>query len=81
VATSIAKPGPTQGHTNRSTAGQLGVSQKTVEKHRANLMRKLGVHNATELMFMAAGMGLARRPSFAWRPIASAGLEAHAGTP
>ncbi len=68
-----------QGRTNRATAGELSVSQKTVEKHRANLMRKLGVHNATELMFMATDMGLARRPSFARRPTADAGFEAHAG--
>lgn len=70
-----------QGRTNRAAAGQLSVSQKTVEKHRANLMRKLGVHNATELMFMATDMGLARRPSFARRPIASVAFGVHASAP
>ena len=53
----------TEGCTNRAAAGCLGVSQKTVEKHRANLMRKLGVHNATELMSAAVGMGLAQPPA------------------
>jgi DNA-binding NarL/FixJ family response regulator len=65
------------GLTNRATAGQLGVSQKTVEKHRANLMRKLGVHNATELMFLAADLGLVRRPRFARRPSLAGGFGAH----
>lgn len=53
----------TEGCTNRAAAGCLGVSQKTVEKHRANLMRKLGVHNATELMFAAVGLGLVPPPA------------------
>jgi DNA-binding NarL/FixJ family response regulator len=68
-----------QGRTNRAAAGQLHVSQKTVEKHRANLMRKLGVHNATELMFMATDLGLVGRPNFARRPTLSVGFEARAG--
>ncbi len=56
-----------EGNTNRATAIQLSVSQKTVEKHRANLMRKLGVHNATELMFTAVGMGLVEPPTLGRR--------------
>jgi DNA-binding NarL/FixJ family response regulator len=47
-----------QGRTNRATAVHLGVSQKTVEKHRANLMRKLLVRDAAALMTAAAGLGL-----------------------
>jgi DNA-binding NarL/FixJ family response regulator len=56
-----------EGRTNRNTAAYLSVSQKTVEKHRANLMRKLGVRNATELMFAATDMGLVARPTLGRR--------------
>jgi DNA-binding CsgD family transcriptional regulator len=37
------------GWTNKETAGQMGLSVKTVEAHRANLMRKLGIHNVAGL--------------------------------
>ena len=40
----------TEGHTNTAIAQQLKVSAKTVEKHRAGLMSKLGVHNLSELI-------------------------------
>lgn len=70
-----------QGRTNRATAGLLGVSQKTVEKHRASLMRKLGVHNATELMFTAAEMGLVRRTGMARRAIVGVEFDARATAP
>jgi hypothetical protein len=33
-----------------------------VEKHRANLMRKLHLRNVTELVLMAVDMGLVERP-------------------
>jgi DNA-binding NarL/FixJ family response regulator len=52
-----------EGRTNRATAACLSVSEKTVEKHRANLMRKLGVHNAIELMFAALKMGMVEHPT------------------
>ncbi|MEQ1806336.1 MAG: response regulator transcription factor [Burkholderiaceae bacterium] len=52
-----------EGRTNRATAAYLSVSQKTVEKHRSNLMRKLGLHSAMELMLAALDMGLAQRPA------------------
>ena len=38
-----------EGHRNRNIAEQLFISVKTVENHRANLMRKLNLHNAAEL--------------------------------
>lgn len=47
-----------EGRTNRATALLLGVSPKTIEKHRANLMRKLGLRNVAELMLLARGCGL-----------------------
>ena len=39
-----------EGHTNAAIAKMLGVSIKTVEKHRASIMSKLGAHNLTELI-------------------------------
>ena len=38
-----------KGHTSRDIAGRLGVSIKTVEVHRANLMHKLDAGNAAAL--------------------------------
>ena len=47
-----------EGCTNRTTAELLAISPKTVEKHRANLRRKLGLRNAAELTLAAKGHGL-----------------------
>lgn len=52
-----------EGRTNRSAAEFLCVSPKTVEKHRASLMQKLGLRNATEMTLAAIEMGLIERPS------------------
>jgi DNA-binding NarL/FixJ family response regulator len=38
-----------EGFKNKEIAAQLGISPKTVEKHRANLMEKLDLHNTSEL--------------------------------
>jgi DNA-binding NarL/FixJ family response regulator len=51
-----------EGRTNRATAEFLNVSPKTVEKHRANLMRKLGLRNVAELTLIALEGGLIERP-------------------
>lgn len=51
-----------EGRTNRATAEFLHVSPKTVEKHRANLMRKLGLRNVSELTLVALESGLIERP-------------------
>lgn len=51
-----------EGRTNRGTAEFLCVSPKTVEKHRSNLMQKLGLRNAGELTVVALEMGLVERP-------------------
>lgn len=37
------------GLSNKSVARELDLSVKTVEKHRANLMRKLSLHNAADI--------------------------------
>lgn len=52
-----------QGQTNKGAAAMLAVSPKTVEKHRASLMHKLGVRNATEMTLAAMELGLIERPS------------------
>jgi two-component system, NarL family, response regulator NreC len=50
-----------QGCRNKDVAEVLFISVKTVEKHRANLMRKLGLHNAAELKALARAKGLATK--------------------
>lgn len=39
-----------EGLTNRAIAGTLGLSTKTVERHRTNMMSKLDVHTVVELV-------------------------------
>jgi two-component system response regulator NreC len=46
------------GRSNKATARTLGLSVKTVEKHRANLMHKLGLHNSAEVTMFAIKHGL-----------------------
>jgi DNA-binding NarL/FixJ family response regulator len=60
-----------EGRSNRTTAEFLSVSPKTVEKHRANLMRKLGLRNSGELMMVAVEMGLVERPGVVSRLVES----------
>lgn len=42
-----------EGHTNNAVAIALNISIKTVEKHRASIMRKLDVHSFPELILFA----------------------------
>jgi len=42
-----------RGLSNAEVAARLAVSVKTVESHRTGLYRKLGVHNASELIVAA----------------------------
>jgi DNA-binding NarL/FixJ family response regulator len=51
--------GIAQGQSNKVIARALGLSFKTVEKHRANLMRKLQLHNAAAITMYAIRNGLA----------------------
>jgi DNA-binding NarL/FixJ family response regulator len=47
-----------QGHSNKVIARDLGLSPKTVEKHRANMMRKLQLHSAAAITMYAIRNGL-----------------------
>lgn len=51
------------GKTVRSVAGMLGLSVKTVDAHKFNLMRKLGVHNKAELVMSAIQKGVVKLPA------------------
>jgi DNA-binding NarL/FixJ family response regulator len=42
-----------EGHTVKKVAAALGVSVKTVEAHKFNLMRKLDIHNKAQLVTVA----------------------------
>lgn len=47
-----------EGSSKGEIAEQLCISIKTVENHRANIMRKLDIHSAMELVRYAARLGL-----------------------
>lgn len=47
-----------EGIMNRDIAEQLSISVKTVERHRENIMNKLGLHSRTELVKYAIRKGL-----------------------
>jgi DNA-binding NarL/FixJ family response regulator len=53
VLTSIAL-----GNSNKLIARELGVSPKTIEKHRSNLMRKLQLHNVAAVTMYAIRNGM-----------------------
>ena len=50
-----------EGYKNKEIADDLCISFKTVEKHRANLMKKLDLHNAAALTAYAIEQGLVER--------------------
>lgn len=47
-----------EGRSNTEVAARLGISARTAETHRANLMRKLGLHSQTELVRYALRRGI-----------------------
>jgi DNA-binding NarL/FixJ family response regulator len=53
------------GNSNKLIARELGVSPKTVEKHRSNLMRKLHLHNAAAITMFAIRNGMTGSAAFA----------------
>jgi DNA-binding NarL/FixJ family response regulator len=50
-----------EGYKNKQIADDLCISVKTVEKHRANLMEKLDIHNVQALTAFAIERGLVSR--------------------
>jgi two-component system response regulator NreC len=48
----------TEGRTSQEIGSKLVISPRTVEIHRSNLMKKLGVHNQTELIRFAIKRGI-----------------------
>jgi len=52
--------GLAQGLPNKTIAFDLGISPRTVEVHRANLMTKLGVRSLSEALRLAFAAGLGR---------------------
>jgi two-component system response regulator DctR len=48
-----------QGHYNKNIADHLGITQRTVEFHRANIFEKLQVQSAVELAHRLGRLGLA----------------------
>ncbi len=51
-----------EGNSARSAAAVLGLSVKTVEAHKFNFMRKLGLHNRAQVINYALRKGLVRLP-------------------
>ena len=49
--------GLVRGLPNKTIAGELGISPRTVEIHRANLMTKLQVHSLSEALRIAIAVG------------------------
>jgi DNA-binding NarL/FixJ family response regulator len=49
-----------QGHSSKEIAQRLGLSYRTVEAHRAQLMERLGVHDLAGLVRFAVRVGLIR---------------------
>lgn len=47
-----------EGHTSKEIAATLVISEKTVERHRANILEKLGMRNRVELTRYAIRRGL-----------------------
>lgn len=45
------------GHTNKEIAGALGITVKTVETHKSNIMQKLGISSRSELVRFALTQG------------------------
>jgi DNA-binding NarL/FixJ family response regulator len=54
-----------QGQSNKAIAKALRLSVKTIEKHRSNLMRKLGLHNTAAVTVYAMRQGLVNQQQIA----------------
>jgi len=65
-----------EGRTNRDAALALNLSQKTIEKHRASMMRKLGLRSVAELAVLALEAGFIERPAAVVRMVDGFRLQA-----
>jgi len=52
-----------EGRTVRAAAAILGLSTKTVDAHKFNLMRKLGIHNKAEMVMWAIQRRVVKIPA------------------
>ena len=52
-----------EGHSVRQIAGILGLSMKTIEAHKFNLMRKLDIHNKAQLVMYAIQKKIVKMPA------------------
>jgi DNA-binding NarL/FixJ family response regulator len=53
----------TQGKSTKDIAAHLGLSPKTVDTHRTNMMNKIGAHSVADVIAFAQRTGLGRLPS------------------
>jgi FixJ family two-component response regulator len=53
----------TAGRLNKQIAAELGIVEKTIKFHRANLMRKLGVRTLADLVKLAERAGVGKTPA------------------
>lgn len=52
-----------EGRSNKRIAQELGISVRTVEAHRAHVMRKLHVRSLVELLYYAMEQGIVPPPN------------------
>jgi DNA-binding NarL/FixJ family response regulator len=55
-----------ESHSTKEIAGKLGISVKTVDNHRTNLMRKLNLHDVASLTRYALEIGLIDHRAQTW---------------
>jgi DNA-binding NarL/FixJ family response regulator len=51
-----------EGHSSKQVASRLGISSKTAETHRSNMMQKLNLHSLPELVVFAVRNGIIQVP-------------------
>jgi RNA polymerase sigma factor (sigma-70 family) len=56
-----------EGYKSKEIAEALSISLKTVETHRTNTMKKLGLRNVAEMTVYAIGQGLVQKPTLKGR--------------
>jgi hypothetical protein len=56
------------GHPSKNIAADLGISQRTVESHRAAIMKRSGATSIPDLTRLAFSAGLPRLERSAWSP-------------